>query len=105
MQTLEEMCYRDLANAIVLQAVEDYRNALNGRSYNRYSPDRVIIELENFFHSEYYQTLTKVNGDYLIELLKEEHIENERIKNESYTDTSNTKPNRKNSKDSLHLLR
>ena len=90
MQSVTDTVYHDLANAIVLQAVEDYRNALKGKSYNRYSPKTIIKKLEEFFRSDYYEMLTKVNGEYLIETLRKEHLENERRKNESNTDTSNT---------------
>ena len=90
MQSVTDIVYQNLANAIVLQAVEDYRNALKGISYNRYPPEIAILELEKFFHSEYFKTLTKVNGDYLIDKLKKEHKENERSNNESNTDTIDT---------------
>jgi hypothetical protein len=67
--------YEDIANAIVMQAVTDYRNALNGIGYNSIPAENVIVELEKFFHSLWYQTLTRVKGDYLIEQLKKEHQE------------------------------
>ena len=75
-----ELAYRNLANAIILQAVDDYRDALNGISYNRYSPEHIISELEKFFRSDYFHILTKVNGEYLLDRLKQEHIENEKEK-------------------------
>jgi hypothetical protein len=65
--------YEDIANAVVMQAVTDYRNALNGVGYGSIPADSVIVELEKFFHSTWYQTLTRVKGDYLIERLKKEH--------------------------------
>ena len=89
MQTPIEMAYEDLANAIVTQAAHDYRNALNGKSYSEKSPSKIIKEIEKFFRSEYFETLTKVNGEYLIDMLKQEHLDNERRKNESNTDTGN----------------
>ena len=84
MQTPTEMAYRDLANAIVLRAVEDYRNALKGISYHRYPPETVIKEIENFFRSDYFQILTNVSGEYLIYKLKEEHrkLSKKRCKND-----------------------
>ena len=83
---------QELANAIVLQAVEDYRNALDGKSYESNLPPEVVVErLEKFFRSNYFALLTKVKGEYLIEKLKEEHREKvERRENESNIDTSNT---------------
>ena len=94
MKTRIDLAYEDLANAVVLQAVEDYRNALKGKGYDNKSPERIIGELEKFFRSEYYEVLTKVNGEYLIEKLREEHLENERRNNESNADTSNPESNR-----------
>ena len=84
------MPYEELANAIILRAVEDYRNALNGMGYPGKSAEFVIKEVERFFRSDYFTVLTKVKGEYLIEQLKKEHLENERSKDESNTDTSNT---------------
>ena len=85
-----ELAYHSLANAIIVQAATDYRNALKGISYNHKPPKLIIKEIEKFFHSEYYETLTKVKGDYLIEQLRKEHKENERRNNERNTYTSNT---------------
>ena len=70
-----QYAYENLANAIVIQACEDYRNALDGIGCDRKSPKTVIKELEKFFNSSYFRMLTKVKGDYLIDRLKEEHRE------------------------------
>ena len=104
MQSKVGTVYHDLANAIVLQAVEDYRRALDGISYNYKPPEKIIEELEKFFHSEYYQILTTVDGDYLIDQLKKEHQEKERRKNENKTRTSNPKSHRNDIEDSIYLL-
>lgn len=59
--------YINLANAIVAVAADDYRSALkknNGKLKER---------LEKFFHSSWYSTLTKVDGNNLIALLQKEH--------------------------------
>lgn len=82
--------WHDLANAIVLQAVYDYRNALKGISYRDHTPEEIVESIEKFFRSEYFTVLTKVSGEYLIEQLKEEHRENERRNNESNTDSIDT---------------
>ena len=73
-----QLVYQNLANAIVVQACNDYRNALNGIGCEYKSPEVVIRELEKFFRSSYYRTLTKVKGEYLIERLKAEHKEKKR---------------------------
>lgn len=66
--------YEALANAIVLQAVKDYRNALKRlkkRPDNR-AAQADAAECERFFRSGWYGELTQVDGEYLIQRLKEE---------------------------------
>lgn len=78
-----EVCYRDLAIAIIKQAADDYRKALDGKTYSenpKKDSEWVKREVEKFFHSPWYRTLTKVDGDFLIEQLHREH--NERIRKE-----------------------
>ena len=83
MQSPVDRAYQDVANAIILEAVKDYRNALNGISYDgRISPEKVIERLEEFFHSKYFHVLTKVKPDYLIEQLRKEHAEKQRKETE-----------------------
>ena len=55
--------YENLANAIVLQAVRDYRR--NDNRDNR-------ISIERFFRSDWFKVLTKVDGDWLIQTLRKE---------------------------------
>ena len=86
MQHTTDNCYHDLANAIILQAVEDYRDALNGKSYNYKPPEYIVKSVEKFFRSNYFKILTNVSGEYLIEQLRKEH--EERIKDESFIDSS-----------------
>lgn len=93
MRSRSKTVYQDLADAIVLQAVEDYRNALKGISYNKYPPKTIKKEIERFFCSDYFEILTKVKGEFLIDALKKEHLENERRNNESNIDTGNTQSN------------
>ena len=81
MQHTTENCYHDLANAIILQAVEDYRNALNGYGCEGKPAAFIIKSVEKFFRSGYFKILTNVSGKYLIEQLRKEH--EERIKDES----------------------
>ena len=89
MHAVTDGAYQDIANAIILKAVEDYRNALDGITYDkRIPPAKVIERVEKFFHSKYFHILTKVKPDYLIEQLRKEH--EERSNNESHVDTSNT---------------
>lgn len=84
MRDVETEIYQELYNAIVLQAVTDYRNALRDISYDRKSPEDVVIECERFFRSEYFAQLTKVPGKYLIEKIRKE-VEDERHSNSTNT--------------------
>ena len=80
MQDYETSFYQEVANAIVIQATKDYRNALAGRVYKSKSPEEVVRECEEFFRSDYYSRLTKVSGEYLIEQLRKE-VKDERQSN------------------------
>ena len=66
--------YSELANAIVLQAVKDYRKALSSLRIN--PRNKVALaeanECETFFLSPWYKTLTSVDGQMLIDKLKAE---------------------------------
>lgn len=68
--------YEKLANAIVLQAVKDYRFAL--RRLEKYPRNNSAIytkrEIEWFFRSEWYTSLTSVEPEMLIKKLEEEVI-------------------------------
>ena len=66
--------WEELANGIILQAVEDYRKA---RRRVRKRPDQrfaqyVIRETERFFRSRWFAQLTDVDGEMLIGRLREE---------------------------------
>ena len=63
----------ELANAIVIQAVKDYRDALHGETIKRKPPEYTIKECEAFFRSQWYSLLTKVDGEMLIKRLQEEY--------------------------------
>ena len=66
--------WEDLANAIVIRAATDYRNA---RKYKN-DPKRQnrararIRETERFFRSRWYAQLTDVDGEFLLGRLQEE---------------------------------
>ena len=66
--------YEQLANAIILQAVKDYRDALKKmKKRPRYDPSKdMIAEVERFFHTDWYRELTSVDGNFLIEKLRSE---------------------------------
>ncbi len=66
--------YEKLANAIILQAVKDYRGALKilKKRPENISAKSTKDEVERFFRSGWYQVLTEVDGEMLIRRLQEE---------------------------------
>lgn len=66
--------YENLANAVILQAVRDYRTALKALRMNpRNKAAQTEKEsIERFFRSQWYQALTTVDGKMLIRKLNEE---------------------------------
>ena len=66
--------WEDLANAIILMAVKDYRDALKKLMKRpRYGPAQDLKnEVERFFRSDWYRELTSVDGNILIKKLKSE---------------------------------
>lgn len=71
---LSENPYEALANAIVLQAVNDYRAALKKVKKNPNNREALdeALQIERFFKSQWYQVLTSVDGEYLINRLRRE---------------------------------
>lgn len=57
--------YEELANAIVLQAVKDYR---------LHDDERELASLERFFRSGWFGTLTSINPEMLISKLRKEKV-------------------------------
>ena len=76
-KNLAEDPYESLANAIVLQAVADYRAALKKIKRNPKNKEAVseALQIEKFFRSQWYQVLTSVDGEYLIRKLQKETSE------------------------------
>ena len=69
--------YESLANAIVLTAVEDYREALRILSLNQNNNFAAgeIKNIEKFFRSGYFGILTKLDPEVLIKRLNSERKE------------------------------
>ena len=57
--------YQNLANAIVLHAVADYRLTNDSRE---------LEDLERFFRSDWFAALTNIDGEALLRKLQEEEI-------------------------------
>jgi hypothetical protein len=66
--------YEDLANGIILQAVTDLRNALEAlkRNPKNWKAEHEVFEIEKFFHSEWFGTLTDVDPDFILDRIKKE---------------------------------
>ena len=66
--------YENLANAIILQAVKDYRMSLKSLKANsRHRPAQADkAEIERFFRSQWYSALTSVDGEMLTRSLQME---------------------------------
>ena len=57
--------YEELANAIVLQAVKDYR---------LHDDEQELASIERFFRSGWFSTLTSINSEMLISKLRKEKV-------------------------------
>ena len=67
----EETPYRDLANAIVMQAAQDYYAALRKcRRCNTEQNRKEVKALEAFFRGEWYSQLTDANGEALLRRIR-----------------------------------
>lgn len=68
-----DSCWEDLANAIVVQAVDDYLAAFKALQSDpdNFRAKRMQKEVLAFLKSEWYQTLTNVNPRVIIQ-----HLEN-----------------------------
>lgn len=66
--------YENLANAIILRAVNDYRSALGVLRYSPNDEDATISknDIERFFRSGWFGLLTKVDPEMLISKLRKE---------------------------------
>ena len=66
--------YENLANAIVLLAVKDWREAVGKlKKRPRHKPAAIKKEeCERFFRSEWFEELTSVDGNIILRKLKEE---------------------------------
>jgi hypothetical protein len=66
--------YEKLANAIILQAVKDWRHAmvLLRRHPNSTEGKRIKYDTEKFFTSKWFSCLTEIDGDMLLQKLREE---------------------------------
>lgn len=66
--------YQALANAIIEYAVKDYKRALKSQKRNPQKDEfrTEIASLERFFHSDWFQLLSSLEGDILINRIRQE---------------------------------
>lgn len=66
--------YEELANAIILQAVRDYRDALGmlAKNPDSISANRDKSDCERFFLGKWFPELTKIDGKQLMHKLQRE---------------------------------
>lgn len=73
-KAITEDPYESLGNAIILQAVKDYRAALRRIKHNpknRIAIDEALL-IEKFFRSQLYAVITNIDGEFLIDKLRAE---------------------------------
>ena len=70
--------WQNMANAIIIRAVEDWRDASSYVARRKTGGKRVkaakdiVTECEEFFKGEWIQQLTDVDGKYILETLQSE---------------------------------
>ena len=70
MSDLIKIAYEDLANAVIIQAVNNYRNLLNGNIKPKTGLS--IPELEKFFKSEWFRVFTNMDGATIMNRVRRE---------------------------------
>ena len=68
--------YGRLRDAIILQAAEDYRKARRvlAKNPNNINAARTRDEVERFFRSAWYMSLTDIDGEFVLRKLREEKL-------------------------------
>ncbi len=69
----KEEAYENLANAIIVSAADDYKEAYLRVMRNPDSDDakQDLKGIEHFFYSDWFLLLTKVDADYLLRKIRE----------------------------------
>lgn len=66
------MSYENLANAIILMAVQDYRNAVRNKYTVGISREQALNDVEQFIRSQWFRELTDLDPEYLLRILHED---------------------------------
>ena len=72
-EDMDDSACVNLGNAIIMQAVKDYRHALGSAGRGNRGARAEVRECEEFFRSGWFGKLTKIDPEYLIKRLKEEY--------------------------------
>lgn len=66
--------YKDLATAIVVQAIKDFKDSAISykKGRNKELASKAMTEVINFIKSDWYLQLSSVNPEFLIDKLREE---------------------------------
>lgn len=84
----KDEAYKNLAIAVVVQAVKDYRKALQKLEINPENgmAKREKYSCENFFKQGWVQALTDTNGQFIIRNIQNNLYVNDDIDDEEYDD-------------------
>ncbi len=88
-----DICFENLANAIIVQAAVDYRveyDLLQKRPHDRDAKARLEV-IRKFFYSDFFHVLTKVDPDYLIEQIEKTAFVELRQKTKCYSYTNESR--------------
>lgn len=84
--------YENLANAIIVQAVVDYRKELDilEKRPGDLTAKAHIKKLEHFFRSEYFSVLTNIDPDYMMRRVQESSFSEIRGKTRGFNQSAAT---------------
>ncbi|MGN1340471.1 MAG: hypothetical protein ACI4WS_09275 [Oscillospiraceae bacterium] len=90
------IAYENLANAVVLQAVEDYRDLLKRLTIFPNDPAtlRELRDLEQDIHTPFFQSLTKLDIDKLFDDVKAQFLKEHESQQNNWDDTDINKSDR-----------
>ena len=90
------IAYENLANAVVLQAVEDYRDLLKRLTIFPNDPAtlRELRDLEQDIHTPFFQSLTKLDIAKLFDNVKAQFLKEHESQQKNWDDTDINKSDR-----------
>ena len=79
---IDIFCYENLANAIIVQAVKDYKAELHKLLKNPHNREAMgkAMDIERFFHSPWYSLLTEADPDFVLNGVRKRVQEEAEIK-------------------------